>query len=118
MQADRPPVEIFIEGIDVKIRLDLGKHKALLTQAVADRGAFRVARDHESQKKRHYHRQIGKGKFNDDALRESVKQIRINIRHLSDKEKLAQDKIDHEKLIVETLTAQLADYDRRNAALH
>jgi len=110
--------EIFLEGIDVVIRLDLGKHKELLVQTQAELVAFREARDHESARKRHYFRLIGGGKYNDDSLRRSVEDIRTNIRHLSDKVKLSEEKIDHHTLIVDTLTEQLQDYDRRYGALH
>jgi hypothetical protein len=109
--------EVFIEGIDVVIRLDLGKHKELLAQTKAERLSFIEARDHEAARKRHYYRLIGGGKYDDDALRRSVDDIRINIRHLSDKVKLSEDKIDHHTLIVDTLTKQLQDYDRRYASL-
>lgn len=112
----RKEPKIFIEGIDVVIRLDLGKHKELLAQTQGDLLAFSEAVTHESARKRHYHGLIGGGKFNDDALRSSVVDIRTNIRHLSDKAKLAQDKIDHHTLIVDTLTEQLKEYDRGYAA--
>ncbi len=114
----RQDPEIFIEGIDVVIRLDLGKHKELLAQAQADVVSFRESVGHESAKKRHYYRLIGGGKYNDDALRSSVKDIRVNIRHLTDKAGKAEEKVEHHKLIVDTLTAQLQDYDRRYAALY
>jgi len=110
--------EIFIEGIDVVIRLDLGKHKELLGQARDDVVIFRESALHESAKKRHYYRLIGKGKFNDDSLRASVGDIRINIRHLTDKADQAVKKAEHHTLIVDTLTAQLKEYDRANAAFN
>lgn len=110
--------EIFIEGIDAVIKLDLDKHKELLAQTNADLASFRRAVLHESGRKRHYHRQIGKGKYNDESLQNSIKDIRINIRHLSDKVHLAEEKIEHHTLIVDTLTEQLEDYDRRYAAIH
>lgn len=110
--------EVFIEGIDVVIRLDLGKHKELLTQTQAELLSFREARDHESARKRHYYRLIGGDKYDDDALRRAVDDIRLNIRHLSDKTKLAEEKAEHHTLIVDTLTAQLADYDRAYASFN
>ena len=110
--------EVFIEGIDVVIKLDLGKHKELLAQTQVELLSFREATTHESAKKRHYYRLIGGGKYDDDALLRSVKDIRINIRHLSDKAKLAQDKIEHHALIVDTLTAQLKEYDKTYASLN
>jgi hypothetical protein len=114
----RKDPEIFIEGIDVVIKLDLGKHKEILARTQTEKVSFQEARDHESARKRHYYRQIGQGKYDDDALLRSVKDIRINIRHLSDKVKLSDDKIEHETLIVDTLTAQLKDYDERYAAFN
>jgi hypothetical protein len=112
MKDRRKDPEIFIEGIDKVIRLDLGKHKELLAQTQTDLEAFNVAVAHESGRKRHYHRLIGGGKYNDEALRSSVADIRVNIRQLSDKAKLAIDKIAHHTLIVDTLTKQLAEYNR------
>ena len=114
----REDPEIFIEGIDVVIKLDLGKHKEILARTQTEIESFRIAVEHESARKRHYYRQVGEGKYDDDALLRSVKDIRINIRHLSDKVKLSQDKIDHETLIVDTLTAQLKEYDRAYAAFN
>ena len=117
MQERRKDPEIFIEGIDVVLRLDLGKHKELLARTQVDLEAFNVAVAHESGRKRHYHRLIGGGKYNDDALRRSVTDIRVNIRQLSDKAKLAREKIDHHSLIVDTLTQQLAEYHRMAGVL-
>ena len=110
--------EVFIEGIDVVIKLDLGKHKELLAQTQVELLSFREARDHESARKRHYFRLIGGDKYDDDALLRSVKDIRINIRHLSDKVKLAEEKAEHHTLIVDTLTGQLRDYEQRYAAIN
>lgn len=110
--------EVFIEGIDVVIKRDLGKHKELLAQTQAELASFIEARDHESARKRHYYRLIGGGKYDDDALKKSVEDIRINVRHLSDKAKLAQEKIEHHTLIVDTLTEQLQDYNRTYASLN
>ena len=110
--------EVFIEGIDVVIRLDLGKHKELLAQTQAELISFRAARDHESARKRHYYRLIGGDRYDDDALKRSVEDIRLNIRHLSDKANLAEEKAEHHTLIVDTLTAQLVDYEKRYAAIN
>ena len=114
----RKDPEVFLEGIDVVIKLDLGKHKELLARTQAELLSFRAARDHEAARKRHYYRLIGGGEYNDDALKRSVADIRINVRHLSDKVKLAEEKVDHHKLIVDTLTTQLADYDRTYASIN
>ena len=114
----RKEVEIFIEGVDVIIRLDLGKHKEMLAQSNADIVSFRDAATHESKRKKHYYRLIGGGKYDDDALRRSVKDIRQNINHLTGKADQAKKKSEHHTLIVDTLTAQLQDYDKRYAALN
>ena len=118
MQARRIEPEIFVEGMDVIIKLDLGKHKELLAQTLVEQVAFQEAVDHESARKRHYYRLVGGGKFNDASLIRSVEDIRINIRHLSDKVKLSQDKIEHHTLIVDTLTAQLDKYNKQYASCH
>lgn len=117
-KARRIEPEVFIEGIDVVIKLDLGKHKALLVQTNAELLSFREAVDHESARKRHYYRLIGGGKYDDDSLRKSVDDIRINIRQLSDKAKLAEEKVEHHTLIVDTLSQQLEDYNKRHASLN
>ena len=116
MEARRIEPEVFVKGIDAVIKLDLGKHRELLTQSKADLLAFSEAVAHESERKRRYYRLIGGGKYNDDSLKQSVEDIRINIRHLSDKAKLAQEKIEHHTLIVDTLAGQLQDYNERYAA--
>ena len=103
--------EIYIEGFEPLIERDLQKHKDILERTKLELNAYRQAVSHEVKKKKHYASLIGSGKFNDDALRESIKtQINTNIRHMSDKAKLAQDKIEHETLIVDTLTKQLEEY--------
>lgn len=108
----RPELQIVVEGMEDIIERDLEKHKAILERARADQLAFRSARSHEIQKKKNWTSKIGGGKFDDDALRESIKLINVNIRHFSDKEKLAQDLIDFETNIVDTLTEQLANQHR------
>lgn len=118
VKARRKEPEFFVEGIDVVIKLDLGKHKELLTQTQLELTSFREARDHEIARKKHYYRLIGQGKYDDDALRKSVDDIRINIRHLSDKVKLAEEKMAHETLIVDTLATQLKEYNDKYASLH
>ena len=62
-------------------------------------------------KKKHYKGLIGGGKYDDDALKRSMGDIAINIRHMSDKEKLSRDAIEHHTLIVDTLTQQLEEYN-------
>ncbi|MDX2342777.1 MAG: hypothetical protein QNL26_02910 [Acidimicrobiia bacterium] len=89
------------------IQRDLDKHRSLLSAARGDLAAFRTARAHEIQKKRHYSKLIGGGKFNDHSLRVARGQMNINIRHMSDKADTAERSIAHETEIVDTLAMQL-----------
>jgi hypothetical protein len=103
----RKTPQIVIEGMEKIIKRDLEKHKAILLKLPLDLQALEVARGHEVEKKRHYRSLIGGGKYNDEALKESIKQIKINIRQNSDKIKLTKDAIEHHTLIVNTLSEQL-----------
>jgi hypothetical protein len=98
---------IVIEGIEEITKRDLAKHRALIEQTQAEMDSFRAARAHEIRRKKHYRKQIGGGKFDDDALRRAMKDIAVNIRHMSDKCQAAEEKLKHHKLIVDTLSAQL-----------
>lgn len=102
---------IAIEGIEEITKRDLVKHKALIAQTQAELDSYRQARSHEVQKKKHYRELIGEGKYDDDALRASMKDISINIRHMSDKAKAAEEKLKHHQLIVDTLSQQLEDHE-------
>jgi hypothetical protein len=123
---DRKEPEIVIEGIEKVIKKDLKKFQGILERDKLDLIAFRGARSHEIKKKKHYKNLIGGEKFNDDALRESMSQIAINIRHMSDKVMLTEKAIEHHTEIVDTLTKQLenqmkglkvlAEYREQNAA--
>ena len=104
---------VFIEGIDVVIRRDLDKHKAILENCKNDLIAFKQARAHEIAKKKHYRKQIGGGKFNDEALRQGIVGIAVNIRHMSDKISHTEKRIEHNTHIVDTLQGQLDDYNLR-----
>lgn len=103
--------EIFTEGIDVVIKRDLDKHKSLLEMAQTSLLTFKTSVSYEVGKKRRYLELINQGEYNEDSMRNSVEDININIRHMSDKAKLAQDEIEHHTLIVDTLTEQLQDYN-------
>jgi len=107
--ADDNPL-IVIEGMEPIIQKDLDKHKAVLEQAQISLGVFRQAVSHEVKKKKYYKSLIGGKKYNDDSLRRSINDININIRHMSDKVALSQEKIAFETNIVDTLTKQLEDY--------
>jgi hypothetical protein len=100
---------IVIEGMENVIEKDLGKHKAILEQTKVELSVFRQGVSHEVKKKKYYKSLIGGGKYNDESLKTAIGQININIRHMSDKVKLAQEKVEHETLIVDTLTKQLED---------
>lgn len=108
--ASRPDPVIVIEGLDVVIELDLGKHQRLLDQAKLSLISFREGRAHAIKKKKHYAKQVGGGKYRDSSLRASMGMIATDIRHLSDKAGLAQQSIEHHTLIVDTLTEQLVQY--------
>ena len=112
MGADSQPF-IFIEGIDVIIRRDLQKHKKLLEQAHREEEAYQQSHAQLIARKKHYRKLIGGGKFDDDALKRAMNGIAIDIRAMSDKIKLSKDAIEHHRLIVNTLTGQLADYEKQ-----
>lgn len=107
MEANQP--RIVIQGIEHIIERDLAKHKSLLEQRNRELMAFREARSHEIKRKKYYKALIGQGKFDDAALERSMGCIAINIRHLSDKVTITERSIEHHTLIVDTLTAQLAE---------
>jgi hypothetical protein len=104
---DRKEPEIVIEGIEEVIKKDLKKHQAILERSKLELIAYKNSRSHEIQKKKKWKSHIGGGKFNDDALRESMDQIAINIRHMSDKVDLTNEAIKHHTEIVDTLIEQL-----------
>ena len=108
---------MFIEGIDGVIRLDLAKHQKMLEQERINLDQYQHAVSHSVQHKRHYAGLLGGGKYDDDALRDSITRINTNTRHLSDKVKLTQDAIAHQTEIVDTLTAQLAQYEVAKSAI-
>ena len=113
---------VFIKGIDQVIKKDLQKHKDLLLREKTNLDAYREAVSHQIKKKRHYKSLIGGGKFDDDALQKSIEMIVIDIRHFTDKVKVTEEAIEHHKLIVDTLTEQLEDWNKskrmRDEALH
>ena len=121
--VDRPDNEqpvFVVEGIEEVIKRDLGKHKAILERTQTELLSFRQARSHEVKRKKYYNSLIGGGKFNDEALKKSIEQININIRHFSDKCTAAEEKIKFEGNIVYTLSRQLEDQEEalRNLAKH
>ena len=103
--------KIVIKGIDAVIKRDLEKHKVLLQQSQTSLTSFKEGRTHEVRRKRHYRKQIGNGKYNDESLKKSIKDINVNIRHMSDKVKMAEDQIEHHTRIINHLEKQLKQYD-------
>jgi len=100
---------VVIDGILQVIEMDLEKHTALLARTKDELLSFRQARSHEIKKKKHYNKQVGGGKYNDASLKVAMGDIATNIRHMSDKCTLAEEKIKHHQLIVDTLTEQVKD---------
>lgn len=109
---DKTPF-VVIEGIEEITKRDLAKHRALIIQTQAELDAYRQARSHEIKRKKHYRLLIGGGKFNDDALRRSMQDIAVNIRHMSDKCQAAEQKLKHHQHIVEVLTGQLETHEKQ-----
>lgn len=103
---------IVLEGIEEITKRDLAKHQELIVQTQAELSSYRMARSHEVKKKRHYRSLIGGGKYSDVALQQAIQGININIRHMSDKVKAAEEKLKHHQLIVETLSAQLKEQEQ------
>jgi hypothetical protein len=108
---------IAIEGIEEITKRDLAKHKVLIVQTQAELDSYRQARSYEIQKKKRYRKLIGKGKYNDDALRASMKDIAINARHMSDKVKAAEEKLKHHQFVVDTLLEQLEAHEEQMRTL-
>ena len=100
---------VVVSGFKELIERDLDQHKSLLERTQMELLSFRTARSHEIKKKKHYNGLVGGGKYDDEKLTESMKDIATNIRHMSDKCTVAEDKIKHHQLIVDTLTEQLSD---------
>jgi len=100
---------VVIDGILQVIERDLEKHKSLLERTQIELLSFRQARKHEIKKKKHYNELVGGGKYDDEALRNSMGDIATNIRHMSDKCTMAEEKIKHHQEIVDTLTEQVKD---------
>ncbi len=108
------PAFVVIEGIEEIIARDLAKHKAIVERTKTEIATFRTARAHEIKKKKHYRSLIGGEKYNDDALRKSIEEMAVNIRHTSDKAETGVRKLEHHTVIVGSLTEQLA---KQNADL-
>lgn len=105
--------KVVIEGMEDVIRRDLEKHRMLREQTQNELMVWRAGRSHEIRKKKHYARLVrGEGphakRYSKKALRRSIKDINVNIRHLSDKCEGAEQKIAHHTEIVDTLSAHLA----------
>ncbi len=110
--ADNDEPTIVIEGLETIIKRDLAKHRVLHERTQTELDVFRQSRSHLIKRKKHFRKLIGGGKYDDDALRRSMDGIATDIRHLSDKCKLAEEKIQHHAFIIETLTKQLEKQDK------
>ena len=104
---------VVIDGLEKVIKKDLEKHKVLLTRSKLDLITFREAVAYQVKKKKHYKSLVGGGKFNDAALQGTMTTIGIDLRHMGDRVKLAEEAIAHHSLIVDTLTVQLADQNKK-----
>ena len=104
--------DIFVEGIDVIIRRDLEKHTALLEQNNINIQHFRDAQSNEIKKKQFYGEQKGKRKYRDADMDKAISQMNINIKHISNRIKIAEELKKENTVIVDTLTEQLKDYDK------
>ena len=100
---------VVIDGIKEIIERDLEEHKYLLERTQQELLSFREGRSYEIKKKKHYSGLIGGEKYDDEALQKSMNDIATNIKHMSDKCLLAEEKISHHQLIVDTLSEQLKD---------
>ena len=109
---------IRIKGIDKVIKLDLEKHKDLLERSKLELDSYRESVSHLIKRKKHYKSLLNGSKYSDEALRESMGMIAVDIRAMSDKVKLSQDAIDHHTLIVDTLSRQLDDYNKTGGICH
>lgn len=103
--------KIFVRGIDKVIKKDLVKHQALLVRSKQELDAYKQARAHLIQRKKHYRSLKGGGKFDDKALQTSIDGMAIDLRHMSDKVDLSNKAIAHHTLIVDTLSLQLENYN-------
>lgn len=104
---NRKDQHIVIEGMEVVIKRDLQRHEGILMQAKRDYMRFREAVSYEVRKKRHYKNLVKQGKYKKEAMESAIGDININIRNMSDKAKLAEDKIKFEENIVATLRSNL-----------
>lgn len=98
---------IVIEGLEDVIKKDLEKHKLILEQTKSELDTYNQSVSHLVKRKKNYSGLKGGGKYNDKALTKSIAMIQIDITAISNKAKLAREKIEHTKVIVDTLTVNL-----------
>jgi len=94
------------------LKRDLGKHKALLERRTIEKQAFVKSRSLLIQRKKHYKSLIGGERYDDESLKKSTEMIGIDIVAMSNNIKLAQDAVDHHKMIVDDLTFKLTAYNK------
>lgn len=116
MEANTP--HIVIEGMEDIIAKDLQKHQDILERTKQELLSWRQARSHEIAKKKYYVKNVNNPKFKKDSMEKAIEQIKLNIRHFSDKIKLAEEKIKFETNIVDTLAAQLEEQNVAVKALN
>lgn len=103
--------DTFIEGIDVIIRRDLDKHKALLDMNNINILTFTTSRDNEINRKRFYGDQKGKRRYQDEAMDIAIKQMNTNIGKFERDIKFTKEQKEMNTRIVDTLTEQLKEYE-------
>lgn len=102
-------MSVIIEGMEDIIERDLKKHQVILEQLKQELLVYKRNTSQEVRKKKYYNSLIGGGKYNDDALKTSIEDIKINIRQWQDNVKLTEEKITFNTNIVDTLAEQLKE---------
>ena len=103
--------DTFVKGINVIIKRDLEKHKALLEYNDLNIQALQRARATEIARKRYYGEQKGKRRYRDKDMDIAIEQMNKNIRHLSARIKITEELKKENTIIVDTLSEQLKSYN-------
>lgn len=101
---------VVIHGMLEIIEKDLKKAKQVKEFAVKDRESWKIAISHEVRKKRAYRKLIGGEKYDDNALKNSISQMNQNLNHLNRKVTTADQKIDFQDNIINTLTKNYKEH--------
>lgn len=103
-------VKIVIEGIEEIIKRDLKKHQMLLERNDCEMTEYKNALSYQLKKLKHYDLLLkGENKYNKDSLSKSIDMIEVDIKQIENKIKLTNDAMEHNTLIVNTLTKQLEE---------